>query len=130
MCRHLLTQHMSLMTKCMHARRLRAEGISEEEAHRAVPYAAQALGIASACVGGVGLAATGVVYASGVDMKASAQVSSVQDALQTADRAGAWVSAKLQRWGEQHVAPLLPSMQGQEPQDTSSAQDKDRSARR
>ena len=93
--------------------RLRAEGISDEEAHKAFPYAAQALGIATACVGGAGLAATGAIYASGVDMKQSTQVSSIQDALQTADQAGAWMSAKLRRWGEANVTPMLPPMGGQ-----------------
>jgi hypothetical protein len=55
--------------------RLQAEGFSETDVQKAVPYAAQAMSIATACVGGVGLATAGLVYASGVDFKDKAQVS-------------------------------------------------------
>ena len=86
--------------------RLKAEGFTEEDVHKAMPYAAQAMGIATACVGGVGLAATGLVYASGVELRERAQVSSVQDALRVADQMGSAIGGKLKRWGEDNLWQL------------------------
>jgi hypothetical protein len=61
-------------------RRLVAEGLTEQDAQKAFPYAAQALGIATATVGGVGVVGAATIYASGADVKASVQVSGFKDA--------------------------------------------------
>jgi hypothetical protein len=60
--------------------RLKAEGFSDEDVNRAMPYAIKGLGIATASVGGVGIVFSGIVYMSGVDIKQQAQVSSFKDA--------------------------------------------------
>lgn len=83
--------------------KLKGEGFTDEDVNKAMPYAAQAIGIATACVGGAGLAATGLVYASGVEVQERAQVSSVQDALRVADQMGSSVGSKLKRWGERNL---------------------------
>ena len=78
-----------------------------------MPYAAQAIGIATACVGGVGLASTGLVYAAGVDLKQQVEVSTVRDALQAANGMGTNIGARLKHWGAEHLWRLSPEQQSQ-----------------
>lgn len=69
-----------------------------------MPYAAQALGIATACVGGAGLLGTGIVYASGADLKRHAEVSSFKDAwgMLAGKEYGRALGERLQAMGERH----------------------------
>jgi hypothetical protein len=60
--------------------RLVNEGLTEADAQRAIPYAVQALGIATACVGAMGVAGAATIYAAGADLKESVRVSSAKDA--------------------------------------------------
>lgn len=60
--------------------RLHLEGLTEEDGHRALPYAFQAFGISSSLVGGAGLIGAGAFYASGLDLKPTAQVAGPSDA--------------------------------------------------
>lgn len=84
--------------------RLKAEGFTDDDVQRAVPYAAQALGIATACVGGVGLFGAGVVYASGADLKEHAEVSSFRDAwgMLAGREYGRALGQRLKEMGERH----------------------------
>jgi hypothetical protein len=71
-----------------------------------MPYAAQAMGIATACVGGVGIGFTGLMYVSGINFKEQAEISTVQEALRAANKAGGSIGAKLRRWGQKNLPNL------------------------
>lgn len=77
------------------------EGLTEEDANRAMPYAAKALGIATACVASVGALGAAAVHASGADIKQSAQVSSAREAWATLQgrEVGAALGRKLRDLG-------------------------------
>lgn len=93
-----------------HKCRLVNEGFSEADANKAMPYAAQALGIATACVGGVGIAGSALMYASGVDLKESVRVSSARDAWTQmhAQSLGSAIGSRLRVLGEKVAAGLPP----------------------
>jgi hypothetical protein len=69
---------LSCRMACLQCR-LKAEGFSDEDIIRAVPYAMKALGIATASVGGVGIIFSGIIYASGADIKQHAELSNFKD---------------------------------------------------
>lgn len=99
--------------------RLVNEGFTEADANKAMPYAAQALGIATACVGGVGVAGGALLHVSGVDLKESVRVSSARDAWtqMQAQSIGSAIGSRLRRLGEQ-VAAGLPPIDTSSPQQT------------
>lgn len=90
-----------------------------------MPYAAQALGIATACVGSVGVAGGAVLHASGVDLKESVRVSSARDAWtqMQAQSLGSAIGSRLRRLGEQ-VAAGLPPMDTSSPKSSPSESEK------
>lgn len=90
--------------------RLVNEGFTEADANKAMPYAAQALGIATACVGGVGCAGVGLLNVSGVDLKESVRVSSARDAWtqMQAQSLGSAIGSRMRVLGEKVAATLPP----------------------
>ena len=101
--------------------RLVEEGFSEVDANKAMPYAAQALGIATACVGGVGVAGGALLHVSGVDLKESVRVSSARDAWAQvqAQSIGSALGSRLRALGEKVATSLPPidSSRGAKPPD-------------
>jgi hypothetical protein len=86
------------------------EGFTEADANKAMPYAAKALGIATACVGGVGIAGSALLYASGIDLKESVRVSSARDAWMQmqAQSIGSALGSRLRILGDRVAAGLPP----------------------
>eukprot|EP00892_Ulva_mutabilis_P003534 jgi/Ulvmu1/1552/UM110_0015.1 len=114
---------MSIISYRRGVRQLAIEGLTEEDANRAMPYAAKALGIATAYVASAGALGMAAMHASGADLKQSVHVSSAREAWATLQgrELGATLGAKLRdlgsRCGLQLPRGTAPT--GEQPSDSS-----------